>query len=181
VTAIRAPRLSDGTVGVRALAPADIPALVAACQDPEIPRWTSVPSPYTREDADRFLAIVATEAAAGDGTALAVTDAGDRLIGTIGLMGIADGGGEIGYWTAAGARRRGVAVRAVTLLRDWAQHELGLGELEILAHRDNHPSQRVAERAGFTDTGEIRSVTRMPPDRRDGFKVYVWRAPAATP
>ena len=29
----------------------DVEAMVAACQDPEIPRFTRVPSPYTRADA----------------------------------------------------------------------------------------------------------------------------------
>ncbi len=61
------------------------------------------------------------------------------------------------------------------LLRDWAHAELGLTLIEIYAHRDNRPSQRVAERAGFTDTGAIRSVPRMPPRIRDGYKVYAWR------
>ena len=175
---IVAPRLSDGEIGLRPLAPADIPDIVAACADPEIPRWTRVPSPYTREDAEQFLAIAATEAAAGEGLALAVADAGGRLIGTIGLMEVdrARGYGEIGYWTAAPARGRGAASRAVVLLRDWAHAELALRELEILAHRDNRPSQLVAERAGFADTGEVRSVPRMPPGRRDGYKLYVWRA-----
>ena len=176
--AIVAPRLSDGEIGVRPLAPADVPDIVAACSDPEIPRWTRVPSPYTREDAERFLAIAATEAAAGEGLALAVADASDRLIGTVGLMEVdrERGYGEIGYWTAAPARGRGAAARAVALLRDWAHAELGLAELEILAHRDNRPSQRVAERAGFADTGELRAVARMPPGRREGYRVYVWRA-----
>ena len=64
--------LSDGDITLRALRETDIPAIVAACQDPEIPRWTSVPSPYTVEDAKPFLAIAATEAAAGEGLALAV-------------------------------------------------------------------------------------------------------------
>ena len=175
---IVAPTLSDGEIAVRPLARADIPDIVAACSDPEIPRWTRVPSPYTREDAERFIAIAATEAAAGEGVALAVADAGGRLIGTVGLMDVdrERGSGEIGYWTAAAARGRGAAPRAVALLRDWAHSELGLGELEILPHRDNRPSQRVAERAGFTDTGEIRSVPRMPERIRDGYKVYVWRA-----
>jgi RimJ/RimL family protein N-acetyltransferase len=178
VPPIVAPTLSDGEIAVRPLARADIPDIVAACSDPEIPRWTRVPSPYTREDAERFIAIAATEAAAGEGVALAVADAGGRLIGTIGLMDVdrERGSGEIGYWTAAAARGRGAATRAVALLRDWAHSELGLGELEILPHRDNRPSQRVAERAGFTDTGEIRSVPRMPERIRDGYKVYVWRA-----
>jgi RimJ/RimL family protein N-acetyltransferase len=175
---IVAPRLSDGEIGVRPLADADIPDIVAACSDPQIPRWTRVPSPYTREDAERFVAIAATEAAAGEGVALAVCDADDRLIGTIGLMELDPRRrrGEIGYWTAAQARGRGAATRAVALLREWAHAELGIAELEILAHRDNRPSQLVAERAGFDDTGEIRSVPRMPERIRDGYKVYVWRA-----
>jgi RimJ/RimL family protein N-acetyltransferase len=176
--AIVAPTLSDGEIGVRPLAASDVPAIVAACQDPEIPRWTRVPSPYLREDAERFLAIAATEAAAGDGLALAVCDADDRLIGTIGLMELdrERGYGEIGYWIAAAARGRGAAGRAVALVRDWAHAELGLSTLEILAHRANRPSQLVAERAGFEDTGELRSVTRMPERIRHGYKVYVWRA-----
>jgi RimJ/RimL family protein N-acetyltransferase len=174
---LQAPTLSDGTVGVRAMRETDIPALVAACQDPEIPRWTRVPSPYTREDAERFLAIAATEAAAGEGLALAVTGEDDRLIGTIGLMELdGEGSGEIGYWTAAAARGRGLTTRAVVLLRDWAHDELGLTTIEILAHGDNRPSQLVAERAGFADTGETATIERMPPGRRQGYKRYVWHS-----
>jgi RimJ/RimL family protein N-acetyltransferase len=175
---IAAPKLSDGEIAVRPLTGGDVPAIVAACRDPEIPRWTRVPSPYLREDGERFLAIAASEAAAGVGVALAVCDADDRLIGTIGLMELdrERGYGEIGYWTAAEARGRGAARRAVVLVRDWARDELGLTTIEILTHRDNRPSQLVAERAGFEDTGELRSVARMPDRIRHGYKVYVWRA-----
>jgi RimJ/RimL family protein N-acetyltransferase len=176
MTAIVPPTLTEGEVTLRGLREADIPAIVAACRDPEIPRWTRVPSPYTREDAERFLAIAAAEARAGEGVALAIADAGDRLVGTIGLMELdGEGHGEIGYWTAPEARGRGLATRAVVLLRDWAHEALGLTAIDILAHRDNRPSQVVAERAGFEDTGQIRSVTRMPPGRQHGYKLYVWR------
>jgi RimJ/RimL family protein N-acetyltransferase len=174
---IEPPTLTDGEIAVRPLRESDIPAIVAACSDPEIPRWTRVPSPYTREDAERFVAIAATEARAGDGVALAIADARDRLVGTIGLMDLDGAGfGEIGYWIAADARGRGFTTRAVVLLRDWAQTALGLTEITIFAHRDNRPSQLVAERAGFEDTGAIRSVPRMPPEKRHGYKHYVWRA-----
>ncbi len=177
--AIVAPTLSDGRIGVRPVAPGDIPDIVAACRDPEIPRWTRVPSPYTREDAEQFLAVAAAEARAGAGVALAVCDAAsDRLIGTIGLMEVdrERGYGEIGYWTAAAARGRGATSGAVALLRAWAHSELGLSELEILCHSANLPSQRVAERAGFVATGEVRAVPRMPPGKRDGYRVFAWRA-----
>ena len=72
MAAIAAPTLSDGVVTVRPLAASDVPAIVAACQDPEIPRWTGLPAPYTVEDADRFLAIAAADARTGAGVALAV-------------------------------------------------------------------------------------------------------------
>jgi RimJ/RimL family protein N-acetyltransferase len=173
--ALTAPTLSDGEITVRGLRESDIPAIVAACQDPEISRWTRVPSPYTREDAKRFIAICVAEAAAGGGIALAVAGADDRLIGTVGLMELGrEGRGEIGYWTAAEARGRGVTTRAVVLLRDWAHAVLGIGTIDILPHRDNRASQVVAERAGFVDTGEIRTIRRMPPGRQEGYKLYVW-------
>jgi RimJ/RimL family protein N-acetyltransferase len=176
------PTLTDGVVTVRGLRESDVPALVRACQDPEIPRWTRVPSPYTAEDARALLAAAATEAAAGIGVALAVAEAGDGLVGTIGLTGLEQAGaGEIGYWVAREARGRGAATRAVRLLREWAARDLGLERLEILAHRDNAASQRVAERAGFAATGETRAVARMPPDRRDGYRVYAWTAPGPPP
>ncbi len=175
--AVPVPRLSDGVVTVRGAREADIPDLVAACRDPEIPRWTRVPSPYTREDAARFLAVAATDAAAGEAVALAIAGADDdRFAGTIGLMGLGagDGRGEIGYWLAAAARGRGLTTRAVVLVRDWAVAALGVRELEILAHRDNPASARVAERADFIATGEERSLARMPPGKRDGYRVLRW-------
>jgi RimJ/RimL family protein N-acetyltransferase len=174
--AIAPPTLTDGTVTVRPLRDADAPALVRACQDPEIPRWTRVPQPYTLEDARGFAAVAATEAAAGLGVALVVTDAGGVLLGTIGLMEVDrnKGSGELGYWLAREARGRGAATRAVRLVTGWAAEELGLRRLEILTLPGNVASARVAERAGFTATGETRRVARMPPGRRDGYVVHVW-------
>jgi RimJ/RimL family protein N-acetyltransferase len=34
----------------------DAPALLAACQDPEIARWVTIPLPYGPADADAFIA-----------------------------------------------------------------------------------------------------------------------------
>ena len=175
MTPLTHPVLDDGTVRIRAPEERDVPAMVAACQDPEIPRWTRVPSPYTPEDARRFLAIAAAEAREGTGLAF-VWEHGGALAGTIGLMEVPENRsyGEIGYWTAAGARGKGLTTRAVVLLRDWAIETLGLAELEILPHRDNAPSIRVAERAGFEPTGRVVTVRRMPPGRQAGYLVFRW-------
>ena len=171
------PLLDDGAVRVRAPEERDVPAMVAACQDPAISRWTRVPSPYTPEDARRFIALAQAEARAGTGVAC-VWEHGGELAGTLGLMEIDQdsGYGEIGYWTAAGVRGKGLTTRAVVLVRDWAAEQLGLTELEILPHRDNAPSIRVAERAGFEPTGAVVTIRRMPPGKQTGYLVYRWLA-----
>lgn len=43
---------------IRALVDTDVDWICAACQDPDIQRWTSVPVPYTRAHAEDFVAAV---------------------------------------------------------------------------------------------------------------------------
>jgi RimJ/RimL family protein N-acetyltransferase len=171
------PTLRDGDLVLRPQRPEDLDALTAACQDPEIPRWTLVPSPYTRADAEAFHASSRGDARAGRAVNLLAVDGDDRLLGSFSVMELdrAPGYGELGYWVAAEARGRGVATRAIRLLHDWAVSSLGLTELEILPHRDNGPSRRVAERAGYRDTGELRAPPRGEA-RAAEYAVYRWRA-----
>ena len=164
------PTLSDGVVTLRPRRPEDVDAIVAACQDPEIPRWTMVPSPYTREHAEEWLARPDHSS-----VHLLAVDADDRLLGSFSLMEIdrERGYGEIGYWLAAEARGRGFATRAVLLLRDWAASR-GLRELEIMTEPENVASARVAERAGFA---RVEGLKANPRDPSGDVKhiVYVWR------
>jgi len=48
------PPLSDGAVVLRGFESSDVPALVAACQDPLISRFTLVRSPYGEDDARAY-------------------------------------------------------------------------------------------------------------------------------
>jgi RimJ/RimL family protein N-acetyltransferase len=64
---------------------------------------------------------------------------------------------EIGYWVAREARGRGVASGAVVLLGAWLFESLQLARLQIHTETENLASQRVAERAGFTREGVLRS------------------------
>lgn len=167
------PTLTDGRLTLRPPHARDIPALVAACQDPEIPRWTRVPSPYTEAHARAWLASEC------EGVRLFVVDGEDRLLGTVSLMEIdtAAGYAEIGYWLAAEARGRGVARGAVALLRDWAAAELGLTRIEIIVHEDNTASLRVPPRAGFVETGERRRApARLERATGADYVVFVWSA-----
>ena len=176
------PPLTDGGLLLRYRSKADLDALVAALQDPEIPRWTNVPSPYTLDTAREFLALSEEQRLAGAHLNLLVSDAATgTLLGAVGLMReeTAPDVGEIGYWTAREARGRGVCPRAVVLIRDWGVRALGLRRVEILVDAENVPSQRVAEKAGFTDTGEVRVAPRVEGATGLTHRAYAWEPTSA--
>jgi RimJ/RimL family protein N-acetyltransferase len=154
--ALPAPPLSDGAVALRAWTAADVPAIVEACQDPEIPRWTLVPDPYGVADAHAYLQRVAEGWDGGMRATFAVVVAADHrtLLGAAGLQVIDwdQRAADLGYWVAAPARGRGVATRAVELLAGWAFATLGIERLELRTNEGNAASQAVARRAGFAPT-----------------------------
>ena len=163
-------RLAEGELWLRAWRSTDVPQLVTACQDPAIARFTRVPAPYAETDAMAFLLAQGGELVAGRELHLAVVRAGgDELLGSIGLSALdwANLTAEIGYWAAAPARGRAVTRRAVRLLSRWAFEALGLARLEILVSPENHGSRRVAESAGFTHEGRLRSYRDLKGRRRD--------------
>jgi RimJ/RimL family protein N-acetyltransferase len=157
------PPLSDGVITLRAKSMRDVDALVAICADPEIPRWTRVPSPYTPEDAEAWIAASELDLQTGTAIDWLAVDERDEVLASVAIQHIRTeaGIGEIGYWVAPAARGRGVATRAVRLVHAWGRDALGLQTLEIMAHVDNVPSQGVARAAGFTETGEAHVSARQ--------------------
>jgi RimJ/RimL family protein N-acetyltransferase len=149
----------------------DLHAIVAACQDPEIARWTSVPAAYGEADARGYLLnrYHALHAGLTAPFAIVAADAGSELLGSISLMrpGWEHRRAEVGYWLGASARGQGHATRAVRLICAWGFEALGLERIELLAATGNPASQRVAERAGFTREAVLRSYMRQQGERRD--------------
>jgi RimJ/RimL family protein N-acetyltransferase len=156
--------LVDGPTTLRSWRDTDVPALVAACQDQEIPRWTRVPEPYGEADARAYLLARYDTIHAGTSAPFAIVDASDRdrLLGSISLMRIAweHRRAEVGYWLAREARGHGHTTRAVRLICAWGFTSLGLERIDLFAATGNLASQHVAERAGFTREAVLRSYLR---------------------
>ena len=112
------PPLADGVVALRPWTLDDVAWMTAACQDPAIARFTSVPAPYTESDARAFIEGAAARRAAGDALVLAVVRAGDGApLGSLGLQRFVweRAQGEIGFWVSAeAARARGRGPRDPT-------------------------------------------------------------------
>lgn len=151
---------------------ADIDAITAACQDPEISRWTTVPTPYTREHAEGFVELV-TQSWADESEAIWGIFRTDVLVGMVGLHRISlhTGGGsaELGYWATAESRGRGFMVEASQAVIDWAFAELTLARVHWQAVTGNIASARTARALGFRYEGVMRQRLTSPRGRDDGW------------
>jgi len=160
----------DGwTVLLTPFRPDDAERVCEICQDPEIPRWTSVPSVYTLATAEEFVNVRAAEAwrQVADGT-FRLLDEGPELVwavrltdgpmpGLCGCVGLKRPGSsnEIGWWLAAEARGHGVIRAAVERVLRTAREELGAADIWWNALVGNVASARIAQRTGFRFTGEV--------------------------
>jgi RimJ/RimL family protein N-acetyltransferase len=153
----RQPTLTRSKVVLRPWEPADADAVFAACQDVEIQRWTTVPSPYSRADAVRYVSEVAPATWDHGGAVFAVIEAATgELAGSIGAHGMTDGMAHVGYWTAPAARGRGLTSDALRTLTGWLLRDAGAARVELIVEPANVGSVRVAKAAGFTHEGLLR-------------------------
>ena len=155
------------------------------CQDPDVQRWTTLPSPYPPEAAEQFINEYAPAGwhSMDDGT-FTCDDAGPELVwgvrlpdgspdaglwGSIGLRRRGSGQLEIGWWLGAPVRGRGIMRAAVAKLIEVAFSPDGpirASEVIWRAKLGNEQSARVAQQTGFTYTGVI-----VDP-RHEDFKVW---------
>ena len=161
--------LTDGIVTLRSWERTDAPAIVECINgDPEIERWLDrVPQPYSLGDAEGYIAWDGEEK-------FAVTDAATgQILGSVGLTrDETDHVVEVGYWIRAEARGRGVMTRAVVVV---SRHAFETGAERVFLRADplNVGSCRVAEKAGFTREGVLRSAHWNPRlGRRQDWAIY---------
>jgi RimJ/RimL family protein N-acetyltransferase len=170
------PPLTDGVVTVRPWGePGDADAIVAACNDRAIAEFLDmIPQPYTRSDAETYLEACRIGWRDGANANFAIVVAG-MAVGSIGVRWIEPNQGvaEVGYWVARDARGKGVCTRALRLVSAWVLARPGMARLQLRADEKNVASKRVAENAGFTREGVLRSSHYNPRlDRRVDFVMY---------
>jgi RimJ/RimL family protein N-acetyltransferase len=135
----------------------DAPALLAACQDPEIARWVTIPQPFGPADADAF--ITASHAMRLDrtGSPFAIVEAAtDRLLGAVTLFGPDGHQATVGMWLVPAARGRGVGTRTLERLAEWTFQTTPVFRLDCFIMVGNEASERMVERAGFQREGVLR-------------------------
>ena len=166
-TWLKTPTVSGEAVTLRPWAAADVSRIAEAASDQRTRYWLGhLPQPYSAADARGYLASIDELASLGRQLVFAVADPDtSELLGSLGVMGIADGSAEIGFWSHPDARGRGVMSEAVRLAVDVAFRRadggLGLRRLLLRSGVDNTASRRVAEVAGFSQVGIEHAVERL--------------------
>lgn len=114
---------------------------------------------YKREEAQAWIAMQMGHWLARREYQFAVVSSAGRFLGGCGINGINSEHrcGNLGYWVRTSTAGRGAATSAIILARDWTMKNTNLDRLEIVAATDNLASIRVAEKAGATHEGTLRS------------------------
>jgi RimJ/RimL family protein N-acetyltransferase len=149
---------STGELTLRRWTDDDVEPLIEAYRDPLLRRWTRIPVTGAYE-ARQWLDLQKRGLKTGERISFAVDETqpepvGRRLLANVVLkLDARDRSrAEVGFWTAAPGRGRGVAPRAVGMLTTWAFEvfgDAGLIRLELLHDVRNPASCRVAEKAGY--------------------------------
>ena len=168
--------IAAGAFQLQPWAPHDAQEVFAACQDPDIQRWTRVPSPYSLADAELFVGTISPAGwREGTGASFAVKDATTgRLLASVGLHGISprDRSAELGYWAAPWARGEGVTTAGSRAVCRWAFDSGLVDHIQWLAEVGNDASRRIAAKLGFVEDGILRARLLA----RGGVRADAWHA-----
>ena len=151
LAAAAAPLPRDERFVLRAWADDDVGAMTEACSDADIQRWTRVPKPYRRSDAEFFVRLARDQALRGEAMPCCVADASTgEVLGAVGVHAIdlEARTAELGYWTAPWARRQGVALAGARMLSDWVFATFPLRRLTLEIFEGNEPSFALADQLG---------------------------------
>jgi RimJ/RimL family protein N-acetyltransferase len=165
--------LTDGQVTLRPHREGDLDRILERCVDPVTVRFTTVPTPYTREMAAEYLADLGPSP---ERISWAIEHEG-VYAGTIDLrrMAVDAGGGDLGFVTHPAARGRGVMSAAVGLVLGHAFDDLGWQLVRWKAHAGNWASLKAVWRNGFPAPVAVPALIIERGVPHDGWISTIWR------
>ena len=118
------------------------------------------PHPYTRTDAERWIALNHATLTAPQNFAIELDG---EAIGGVGLdrrQDVFAGTAEIGYWVSEAFWGRGVATAAAAFISDYAFGSFPIERLQAGVFDGNRASVRVLEKVGFLLEGRLRRAVK---------------------
>ena len=160
------PTLQYGRLTLRRAIQDDVQPIFEACQDPLIPRFTTVPSDYTILHAQNFVDRTQESLELERELPFVITfdvAEGEKFAGVISLHTINTHNhcAEIGYWMHPDMRGQGIATTAAKLITNLGITSIGFRRIEGVVDVENIASQRLLLKAGYEREGVLKKkVTR---------------------
>jgi len=173
-------------ITLRAVRPSDAEAIYRGAQDPEVPKFTTLPANYTLDNAIKFsrdratarhanrteliFAIDYAEVPADNPDSSKITeDAKKNFAGVISLhsLDFANHRAEIGYWLVKEARNKGIGTASVELLTEYGLMTMGFRRVDALVDNRNEASKRLLLKAGY----EFEGILKKYVTRADGSQI----------
>ena len=187
------PTLTVGTTTLRPMRSTDAEDIYRAVQDPEIPKFTTVPSDYPIELAIEFattrnvnshlnkteLVFVIEDSllqsyrenhgSVSDTSSTSVHPYSNGFAGVISLhsIDIPNHRAEIGYWMAKEARGKGIGTRAGSMITEYGLMTMGFNRIDGIVDVRNEPSKQLLLNAGY----EFEGIMKKYVTRRDGSQI----------
>lgn len=187
------PTLTVGTTTLRPMRPADAEDIFRAVQDPEIPKFTTLPSDYPVELAIEFattrnvnshlnkteLVFVIEDSllqsdrenhgSVSDTSSTSVHPYSNGFAGVISLhsIDIPNHRAEIGYWMAKEARGKGIGTRAGSMITEYGLMTMGFNRIDGIVDVRNEASKQLLLNAGY----EFEGIMKKYVTRRDGSQI----------
>ncbi|RII18661.1 putative ribosomal N-acetyltransferase YdaF [Streptomyces sp. YIM 130001] len=166
--------ISTDRLVLRPFEDVDVDACTEMMNDELITSWTTVPQPYTRDDAQAWITRQApAERSQGHGIVFAVTEfLTQRLVGVVSLSHTdwRVRSAELSYLVAPWARGEGYASEAALAAVQWLFDDQRFERVELRTAADNTAAQQVAQKIGCISEGVLRGawIARA----RDGAGVW---------
>ena len=160
------PTLQYGRLTLRRAIQDDVQPIFEACQDPLIPRFTTVPSNYTILHAQNFVDRTQESLELERELPFVITfdvAEGEKFAGVISLHTINTHNhcAEIGYWMHPDMRGQGIATTAAKLITNLGITSIGFRRIEGVVDVENIASQSLLLKAGYEREGVLKKkVTR---------------------
>ncbi len=150
--------LEGSRVLLRPLRPSDAASIYAYARDPEVLRYTLLPSPYRPSDSSRFVRTAMSKKWQQKCIVRAIVPKpGRALAGVISLdLNIGNRRCYIGYWLARPYWGKGLAKEALQLMLRMAFQTLNLSKATSSVMHPNLRSYRLLDWAGFRLEGRLR-------------------------
>ena len=173
------PTLVVGTTTLRPMRPTDAEDIFRAVQDPEIPKFTTLPSDYPVELAIEFATTRNVSSHLNKTELVFVMEDSELDIdthpyansfaGVISLhsIDIPNHRAEIGYWMAKEARGRGIGTRAASMITEYGLITMGFHRIDGIVDVRNEPSKQLLLNAGY----EFEGIMKQYVTRRDGSQI----------